>query len=105
MKTQFKESFLKDVEALGDNALRRRVRNAITQVEQAATLKNIKNLKKLKGGDQYYRIRIGDYRLGLILQDDTVVFVRCLTAGIFAATFHDDLGHQSGMKTSEGQGR
>lgn len=78
MRTLFKESFLKDVEALGDGALKKRVRKAIAQVEQVATLKDIKNLKKLKGGDQYYRIRIGDYRLGLILQDDTVVFVRCL---------------------------
>ena len=78
MKTQFKESFLKDIEALGDSATKKRVRKAIAQVEQAATFKQVTNLKKLQGGDQYYRIRVGDYRLGLVLDGDTAVFVRCL---------------------------
>ena len=78
MKVQFQESFLKDVEALGDSAIKKRVRKAIAQAEQAAALKDIRNLKKLKGGDEYYRIRIGDYRLGLVLQKDTIIFVRCL---------------------------
>jgi len=78
LKVQFQESFLKDVEALGDSAIKKRVRKAIAQAEQAAALKDIRNLKKLKGGDEYYRIRIGDYRLGLVLQKDTIIFVRCL---------------------------
>ncbi len=78
MKVPFTESFLKDVEALGDSAVKKRVRKVIAQAEQAATLKDIRNLKKLKGGDEYYRIRTGDYRLGLVLQKDTITFVRCL---------------------------
>jgi mRNA interferase RelE/StbE len=78
LKILFKESFLKDVEAIGDTALKKRVRKAIAQVEQASTLKDIRSLKKLKGGDRYYRIRTGDYRVGLVLDDDIAVFVRCL---------------------------
>ena len=78
MNTQFRESFLKDVEALGDRAIKKRVREAVAQAERAGALREIRNLKKLRGGDQYYRIRVGDYRLGLALQEDTIVFVRCL---------------------------
>jgi mRNA interferase RelE/StbE len=78
MRVLFREGFLKDVEALNDSALKKRVRKAIVQVEQATALKDIGNLKKLKGGDQYYRIRIGDYRLGLVLEENSVVFTRCL---------------------------
>ena len=78
MKIAFKESFLKDVKALGNNTLRKRVRAAIEQVEHAAQLSDIRNLKKLRGEDTFYRIRVGDYRLGVTLQKDTIIFIRCL---------------------------
>jgi mRNA interferase RelE/StbE len=78
LKTQFKESFLKDIEALGDSAITKRIRKAIAQAEQASAPKGVRNLKKLKGGDRYYRIRIGDYHLGLVLDEDALVFIRCL---------------------------
>jgi mRNA interferase RelE/StbE len=78
LRVLFRESFLKDIEALKDSAMKKRVRKAIVQVEQAATLKDIGTLKKLKGGGSYYRIRIGDYRLGLTLEESIVVFIRCL---------------------------
>lgn len=35
-------------------------------------------LQKLSGTPNYYRIRVGDYRIGPALEDDMVVFVRCL---------------------------
>ena len=78
MKVHFRESFLKDLEATGDSAVRKRVGEVVRQIEQATALQNIRNLKKLRGADQYYRIRVGDYRLGLILQKDTVVLARFL---------------------------
>lgn len=78
MRVQFKRSFLKDVEGLRNSTLRKRVRAAIKQVEEAAALEDVDNLKKLRGGDRYYRIRVGDYRLGLLLQEDSIIFVRCL---------------------------
>ncbi len=78
MKVQFKKSFLKDLKALGDPAIRRRVRQAIAQAEEAPTLLQVENLKKLKGGAPYYRIRVGDYRLGLAFHENALLFVRCL---------------------------
>jgi mRNA interferase RelE/StbE len=46
--------------------------------EQAQDLREIEDLKKLSYRDRYYRIRIGDYRIGLTLEDDIIVFVRFL---------------------------
>jgi mRNA interferase RelE/StbE len=66
------------VEALGDLATKQRIRKVIVQVEEAATLQKVENLKKLKGGERYYRIRVGDYRIGLIFEQAGLVFVRCL---------------------------
>jgi mRNA interferase RelE/StbE len=78
LKTEFKKSFLKDIEALGDPKIRKRIRKAITQAEEAPTLSQVENLKKLRGGEQYYRIRVGDYRIGLVFHEDSLIFVRCL---------------------------
>jgi mRNA interferase RelE/StbE len=44
-------------------------------VEDAASLDDVANLKKLKGNEGYFRIRIGDYRLGLFLEGETILFV------------------------------
>ncbi len=78
MKTEFKESLAKDLKKVKDKTLLRRVKEAIEQVEQAANPQEIGNLKHLTGGDHYYRLRLGDYRIGLTMQDDTIVFVRFL---------------------------
>ena len=78
MKVDFKTSFVKDLKRVKDAAIRNRVRETIQSVEQAPDLREIKDLRKLRYGDRYYRIRIGDYRLGLILEGDTLIFVRFL---------------------------
>jgi mRNA interferase RelE/StbE len=58
--------------------LKKRVAEIIESVEQTQDLREIGNLKELRGSDRYYRIRMGDYRIGVALEAETVVFVRFL---------------------------
>ena len=78
MKVRFKESFARDLKTLKDKTLLGRIRTLIEDVEKANTLADIAGLKKLRGGGTYYRVRLGDYRIGLALEEDVVVFVRAL---------------------------
>ena len=78
MKTQFRASFAKDLRGIKSKELLNRIKETIQQVEKAQTTQDVTNLKKLKGGSNYYRIRVGEYRIGLIIESDTVSFVRCL---------------------------
>ena len=78
MKVEFRESFARDLRALTDESLRSRLRAAIDAVEQADRLDEIPHLKHLRGGGNYYRIRVGEYRAGLSISGDTVIFVRFL---------------------------
>lgn len=78
MKTAFRESFDSDLAAITDQSLRRRIRKIIEQVEAAQTFQQIPNLKRLEAAGKYYRIRLGDYRVGLVFADGAVTFVRCL---------------------------
>ncbi len=78
MLIEFKESFAKDLGKI-DSVTRNKVRRVIEQIESINSLAAITQVKKLKGSEQnYYRIRIGDYRIGIKLENDTIVFIRCL---------------------------
>lgn len=65
MEIAFKKSFLKSIKKLKDKSLKDDIFNAISSAEDADTLDEIPNIKKLTGYSVYYRIRIGDYRIGL----------------------------------------
>ncbi len=56
----------------------RRVKEAIEQIEAAETLRELPNLTKLSGADAFYRLRVGDYRIGIAIEGEQVEFVRCL---------------------------
>ncbi len=78
MKVEFRDSFAKDLKAVKEKGLLGRVREVIESVEKAGSLAELSNLKKLKGGANYFRVRVGDYRIGIALESDTIVFVRLL---------------------------
>ena len=78
MKTDFKKSFARDLKKIKDKHLLRQVKEAIEEVEKAPNLQMIGDLKQLKGGGIYFRIKIGDYRIGLKLEGDMFIFVRFL---------------------------
>jgi mRNA interferase RelE/StbE len=58
--------------------MKERVEEIIDQIEKSRTLENVPNVKKLQGYDLYYRIRVGDYRVGLRVEGTLVTFVRFL---------------------------
>lgn len=65
MKIAFKNSFLKAVKKLKDESLKEDIFEIINTAEQSNNFDNLPNLKKLKGYTNYYRIRTGNYRIGL----------------------------------------
>ena len=82
MKVEFRKSFTKDFKKRKtDKPLLERVKQVILEVEEAQSIQQIKNLKKLKAQGNYYRIRLGVYRFGLVIEGDTAIFVRFLHRG------------------------
>jgi mRNA interferase RelE/StbE len=77
MKYDYENSYLRDAKKLPES-LREPLQNVILSVKEAKTLKGIPNLKKLSGYKNVYRIRVGEYRIGLYVEEDTVVFTRIL---------------------------
>jgi len=77
VKLEFKNSFAKDLKGI-DKALANRLRKVIEEIERAESPAEITNLKKIRGSGNYYRVRIGDYRVGIIIEGETAGFVRLL---------------------------
>ena len=78
MKVEFRESFLKDIQKVKAKSILPRVREAIAAVESSATIQSVPDIKRLKGGGRYFRIRIGDYRIGIVQEGKVLVFVRLM---------------------------
>ena len=73
-------SFIKDLKALKSTSIFQQINKLVFKdIPNYQTLDDISNLKKLKSEDNAYRIRISDYRIGLIFDiDNTVIFERVL---------------------------
>lgn len=78
MIVKIDKSFQKDIRKLNDKALNHKIANIILKIQKAYSYQQIKNLKKLKNSDNSYRIKVGDFRLGIIISGSSVEFIRCL---------------------------
>lgn len=56
MKVQFRKSFEKDLSKIRDGDLLARIKAVIEEFENAESLLDISNIKKLKAQGDYYRI-------------------------------------------------
>jgi len=75
VKTEFKASFLKCIHKIADINLKAKIIECIQNVELSDNIKQINDLKKLKGHKSFYRIKLGDYRIGVKIDSEVVVFV------------------------------
>lgn len=78
MRVEFRKTFKQDLRDIKDRKFLDRIRAAIEEVESANSLIEVRNVKAIQGHENYYRIRVGDFRLGLYLDNGVVAFVRVL---------------------------
>lgn len=80
MNTQYLSSFIKYLKALKSTSYYEVIKIlAFEEIPQIANFEEITNIKKLQGYDDIYRIRIGDYLIGIIFDGETLIFQRVLT--------------------------
>ncbi len=78
MIVKIDKSFEKDVKKINNKSIYQKIYAVINEFQDAEKLSEIKNLKKLKGSKYFYRVRMGDYRIGLIIMDKEVELIRIL---------------------------
>jgi mRNA interferase RelE/StbE len=73
MQIEFTKKFGKQVDKCRDKTIRSNLSKTIINIQSAQKFTEIKNLKKLKGHKNFFRIRVGDYRVGIAVQDKKVI--------------------------------
>ena len=78
METRFTQRFSKDIDKLplDEAGIRAALAELIERVEAAETLRGLSGVKKLQGHASAYRLRLGDYRVGIFLVEGVVEFAR-----------------------------
>ena len=77
MKVLFRSSFERDAKK-APAALQNQLGEIIEVIISANQLDHIPNLKKIKGANNAYRIRLSDFRICFFYHDKTIEFVRFL---------------------------
>jgi mRNA interferase RelE/StbE len=78
MEVKFSKPFEKDLKFVAEKLLVLKVDEIINTLIHSKSLSEIRNLKKIKGHKDCYRIRIGNYRLGLQLEGKTIWLARLM---------------------------
>jgi mRNA interferase RelE/StbE len=78
MIVKIDKSFEKDLRKISSKALNLKVADCIENVKKAENPVQIKSIKDLKGSGVHFRIRIGDFRIGLIIEKNEAIFIRIL---------------------------
>lgn len=79
MEVQYRQLFLKDLKKLRKQSIYDQIYEiAFTTLPNARSLQEITNVKAMKGYSERYRIRVGDYRVGIVVQNGSIEIMRVL---------------------------
>ncbi|PIQ49718.1 MAG: plasmid stabilization protein [Cytophagales bacterium CG12_big_fil_rev_8_21_14_0_65_40_12] len=76
MKIVYLKKFSKDLDKIANPKQLKIILDLIRLIENAENIQQIPSIKKLSGFTDAYRIRVGDFRIGVFLGDDTIEFAR-----------------------------
>lgn len=78
MRVEFLAKFNSDLNQIHLKSVKKSIVQVIERVKNATTISDIPQIKKLKGFRSAYRIRVGEYRVGIFVEGDKVEFARIL---------------------------
>ncbi|MDB5283073.1 MAG: addiction module toxin, RelE/StbE family [Bacteroidota bacterium] len=78
MTVRFHSKFLKDLDKLKGIQLKLSIEQLIASLQSAKDLREIPDIKKLKGSDDAYRIKLGTYRVCFFYNKQSVDLARVL---------------------------
>ena len=76
MEIRYHTRFYRDTRRIRSRDLSSRLERTIAELRAASSIMEVRGVQPMTGQQNYYRIRIGDYRLGLKLEDNTAVLLK-----------------------------
>ena len=79
MNILYGKRFSKDLDAIqNEPKVMKRLLELIKKIKEINSLRDFKGIKKIEGYLGYFRIKVGDYRLGIKLTQNRVELIRFL---------------------------
>jgi len=79
MKLLYGKRFSKDLDAIRHEAkVKKKLLELIEQIKETDSLANLKGVRKIEGYQNYFRIKVGNYRLGIKLTKKRIELIRFL---------------------------
>ena len=76
MRVEFLEKFNKDLDDIRISFVKKAIERVILEAEAVTGIHQMRNVKKMSGSKIAYRIRIGDYRIGIYCENGVIQFAR-----------------------------
>lgn len=77
MKYEYTNAFIKDVKKTSPE-IQSQIKNLIEEINAVDRLGDLPNVKKMKGFSNAFRIRLGEYHVGVFWENDKLVLARML---------------------------
>ena len=78
MEITFKKNAIKDINKLPNQEKETISSILFNKLADISSFDEIENIAKIKGNNNYYRIRVGNYRIGLKYENNRIVIMRIL---------------------------
>jgi mRNA interferase RelE/StbE len=76
MKIEFDKSFSKSLEKINEKSILKKLPKVFEIAEKSTKIQDIPNIKKMIGFTNYYRIKSGNYRIGIEhIEENTIRFI------------------------------
>lgn len=78
MQIKYLKAFSKDIDKLKSKQVSKNLLDVILKIKKANNIQELTNIEKLKGYKNAYRIRIGEFRIGVFIDANVIIFARFL---------------------------
>ena len=87
MRVVTRSSFSRDLRKIRDRKVRDKVEKFLDEACEASSLTHMANVLPMTDHEGYFRVRVGDYRVGPYLDGETLEIVRVLPRRDFYRVF------------------
>ena len=76
MKVLYRSSFLKDIKKLKSIAIKNLIHSVIDDCEKAVIISDIKNCEPLQSRGKFFKLKYGQYRFGIHIDNGIIEFLK-----------------------------
>ena len=75
MELVFLDAFYKDIKKIKDSNIRKILKSTLISLEESKEVYNSKILVKMKGHSEAFRVKVGNYRLGCYVKNESQIII------------------------------